>query len=99
MTDTTTITKSRSSLLFVVWGLALVLGAAYILSRHAVPLSKLERLWPGITKAEIKKILGEPRQVVNGEWHFWRWGNAGWVQVSFDDHGQLKAVNDESVFP
>jgi hypothetical protein len=55
---------------------------------------------PGMTKTEVKDVLGEPQnRPSEHEWEFWRWGNAGWVEVWFNNNGTVNYVNDESAFP
>jgi hypothetical protein len=56
-------------------------------------------------KSKISTInfftASEPRRIRVEEpvWEYSRWGNAGYVDVHFDEAGRLQSVNDESVFP
>jgi hypothetical protein len=53
-----------------------------------------------MTEAEVIQILGAPPVIVHpGDWHYSRWGNPGWLEVSFDERGRFIGVNDESAFP
>lgn len=65
-----------------------------------MPRHLLRQIVPGTTKAEVRDILGEPEgDEGSGTWLYERWGNAGWVEVYFDENGAVCEVNDESVFP
>ncbi|NQT16793.1 MAG: hypothetical protein HQ582_28810 [Planctomycetes bacterium] len=65
-----------------------------------MPRHLLRQVVPGITKAEVRDILGEPAEGEDSHtWVYQRWGNAGWVEVCFDEDGAVVEVNDESVFP
>ncbi len=92
------------TLLLAVTVVALVLSSAstliYIVAGPAVPPRLLRQVVPGMTKTEVGDLLGEP-QHRGGEhqWEYWRWGNAGWVEVHFNRVGTVHSVNDESVFP
>ena len=79
----------------------IVLGIPYVLARHAMARSTLNQLAIGMTKEEVRKVLGEPRRIREQEavWEYSRWGNAGYVDIHFDGVGKLQSVNDESVFP
>jgi hypothetical protein len=61
--------------------------------------ARLRRIEPGMTQHQVIEILGEPQSRKEGEWHYERIGNPGWVEVWFDDDGRVQEVNDESVFP
>ncbi len=75
-------------------------GWFYILVRPAMPRSQLNRLVIGMTKDDVRNVLGEPRENREGSvWVYSRWGNAGWFEVHFDDASRFAEVNDESVFP
>ena len=71
----------------------------YILLRPAMPRAKLAQITKGMSKSDVRRVLGEPREKKASDWHFWRWGNAGWVTISFDGVEHVNQVNDESVFP
>lgn len=75
------------------------IGVPYLLVRPAMPRSKLSRLAIGMTKDEIRTVLGEPHKTGENYWEYSRFGNQGWVEIHFDDAGRLVEVNDESVFP
>lgn len=64
-----------------------------------MPRSQLNRLTIGMTKDEVRSVLGEPQKTGKDYWEYSRFGNQGWVEIHFDDAGRLAEVNDESVFP
>lgn len=93
-----------ASLVIVVVLLCFFVGWPYLMIRHAVRRSDLARLAIGMTKDEVRAVLGSPNDVKDGgaEWMTWeyaRWGNAGYVALHFDATGRLAQINDESVFP
>ena len=58
-------------------------GWFYILVRPAMPRSQLNRLVIGMTKDDVRNVLGEPRENREGSvWVYSRWGNAGWFEVT-----------------
>lgn len=74
--------------------------AIYIMARPAMPRHLLRQIAPGMTKAEVRHVLGEPQDREGDyQWEYWRWGNAGWVEVFFNEDGTVNYVNDESAFP
>ncbi len=53
-----------------------------------------------MTKPQVCELLGEPQDSEGvHQWEYWRWGNAGWVEVHFNREGAVLEVNDESVIP
>lgn len=65
-----------------------------------MPRHLLRQVAPGMTKADVRALLGEPQDRDHEcQWEYSRWGNAGWVEVFFDENGTVAYVNDESVFP
>jgi len=104
--DATEATSRRSEILdFLLLGFLvtlLVLATAfYVLARPAVDRSLLAKINPGMTQQQVTSILGQPnRKFENSQqWSYWRWGNAGWVEIKFDEDGCVDYVNDESAFP
>lgn len=91
----------RSALLLAVAALLLapILGL-WVLARPAFDRTLLSRVTPGMSRTQVSTILG-PRSGDEGpsQWEYWRWGNAGWVEIAFDNTDTVIWVNDESVFP
>mgnify|MGYP003333851251 CR=1 FL=1 len=91
-----------SKSLFIV-GLGLFIGLCWLIEAMigpAVPRSRLRQIQPGMTKSEVRKLLGKPRGVEGDwQWEFARPLNVGWVEIWFDDQGCVTEINDESVFP
>ena len=80
--------------------LLLLLITACVLARPAVDRSLLTKIVPGMTKPQVALVLGQPNKTYgDSEWLYWRWGNAGWVEVWFDDSDRVDYINDESAFP
>jgi len=74
--------------------------SVYIAARPAMPRHLLRQVTAGMTKAEVQDILGEPQDREGDyQWEYWRWGNAGWVEIFFHQDGTVDYVNDESAFP
>ena len=72
----------------------------YILARPAFDRTLLSRIAPGMTRAQVSTILGTPNGTEGpSQWEYWRWGNAGWVEIAFTNTDNVLWVNDESVFP
>ncbi len=71
-----------------------------ILARPAFDRTLLSQIRPGMTRAQVSMILGPPNDTEGqSQWEYWRWGNAGWVEIAFDGTDNVLWVNDESVFP
>ena len=49
--------------------LGVLVGWPYLLVRHAIPRSQLNRLVIGMTKDDVRNVLGEPREIRR---YFWR---------------------------
>ena len=65
-----------------------------------IPYAKLDSLAVGMTKAQVKAILGEPAEMTSdGHWIYDRPPNPGWVKVYFDELGRFAGINDESPIP
>lgn len=80
--------------------IAVPLAALYIAARPAMPRHLLRQVKPRMTKAEVREVLGKPKNVeADWQWEYSRWGNAGWVEVAFDKDDRVTYVNDESAFP
>ena len=76
-----------------------ILIAIYVVAASVVPRYQLEQLRQGMSKSEVRAILGKPTFVEGDrEWVYRRWGNPGWVEVYFDEEGLFDHVNDESPF-
>ncbi|HBO45266.1 MAG TPA: hypothetical protein DD670_15325 [Planctomycetaceae bacterium] len=96
--------RRRTALTFI-FGLLLLaviviaLGV-YVMAGPVVPRSHLRQLKQGMSKSEVRAILGNPETAEEDrEWVYSRWGNPGWVEVYFDAEGRFDRVNDESPFP
>lgn len=86
-------------LLIATAAVAVGLGLFFQMAGPVIPAGKLNRLRPGMTQAEVIRILGRPQWDDGGEWVYERWGNPGWVEVRFDGEGRFAGINDESPFP
>lgn len=65
-----------------------------------MPRHLLRQIAPGMTKAEVRDVLGDPQNREGDyQWEYRRWGNAGWVEVFFNKEGTVDYVNDESAYP
>lgn len=91
--------RSWIPLIVVAALLGFFVGVPYLLVRHAMPRSKLNRSETGMAKDEGRTVLGEPHKIGKDSWQYSRFENQGWVEIHFDDAGRLAEVNDESVFP
>ena len=77
-------------------GLLLFMVTVYVTARPAVDRTLLSKVESGMTKQQVTSILGRPNQTSgDSEWLYWRWGNAGWVEVWFDDldHVELSLIH------
>ena len=74
-------------------------GLLYLVIRPAMPPDKIRQLRVGMTEVDVRRILGSPARLGGHLWEYSRWGNAGYVQVTFDANGAVQMINDESVFP
>ncbi len=64
-----------------------------------IPAATLKSL-RGATKADVRRILGEPAKVMYyGDWIYERPLNAGYVAIAFDSDGTVRSVNDEQAEP
>lgn len=72
----------------------------FIMARPAYDRTILAKITPGMTKPQVSKLMGPPHHIANNyEWEYSRSGNAGWVEIWFDEQGLVTSINDESVFP
>ena len=66
----------------------------------AVPKELLHQIHKGMPKERVLEILGKPRAIRNGGiLKYARTGNVGYVDIHFDQKGNVLGVNDESIFP
>jgi hypothetical protein len=71
----------------------------FIMARPAYDRTILARITPGMAKPQVSKLMGPPHHIANAyEWEYSRSGNAGWVEIWFDEQGLVTSINDESVF-
>jgi hypothetical protein len=95
-----TLRFSLRTLGFCVLAISLAIVAIQTVVGPAVPRWKLRQISEGMTKHQVVAILGHPdRESSDHEWQFSRWGNAGWVEIWFNEDGLVGYINDESVFP
>jgi hypothetical protein len=73
-----------------------ILGTLWIFFGPVVSSIKLEKL-EGVTKDEVRRIVGEPEEISDNQWLYSWWPNQGWVSISFDGNGRVAVVNDEQV--
>lgn len=85
-------------LLFLTAGAALLVFAAQKLYGPVFPKHHLERIQSGMSKDEVRSILGTPQKANAIEWTYWHSPNPGWVEIWFDRRGRVSSVNDESAF-
>ena len=72
----------------------------YIMVRPAYDRTVLAKITPGMTKPQVSKLMGPPEHIASSnEWQYSRTGNAGYVQILFDQKGLVSGINDEFVFP
>lgn len=61
--------------------------------------SELQKLTPGMSKGQVEAVIGKPTRYYGSDtWIYERTMNPGWVAIYFDDEGQIREINDESVF-
>ena len=91
---------------FSIRGLLLAVAAIGVLSfagqrtfGPAMPPHLLGRVQEGMSKEQVRAILGTPQEAGANEWEYWRAPNPGWVEVWFNKHGRVAWINDESAFP
>lgn len=72
----------------------------FIMARPAYNRMVLAKITPGMSKPQVSKLMGPPQHIRSAhEWEYSRSGNAGWVEIWFDEKGTVTDINDESVFP
>jgi hypothetical protein len=72
----------------------------FIMARPAYDRTILSQITRGMTKPQVSKLMGPPHHIASAhEWEYSRSGNAGWVEIWFDEKGLVTSINDESVFP
>ena len=92
MTTLATIFLRTTGALFLIgiFGFGLVLLQ---FSRPPFDLLKLQRLHGGMTKEDVRGILGQPRSVEAAAWHYAR--SMAWpiVHVHFDSSGRFESYD------
>ena len=92
--------RQRTTLLaFVAFLAAFVVTIAFAARTvlgPVIPRPQLEQLKKGMTKSEVRAILGDPKVIDGSQWIYTRWANPGWVEVYFDADERFRNVNDES---
>ena len=78
--------------------LSATLAPVYLMFRPALPTSTLNRIHIGMSKHDVRTILGEPRDINKYQWTYSRFGNNGWVAIMFDEKDKVLEINDESAF-
>jgi hypothetical protein len=94
-------TRSCTCLVLVLAGvLSVPCVILFVIARPPIDRKLLSRITPGMTRSQVSTILGPPHDTQgSNQWEYSRWGNAGWVEISFDATDRVRSVNDESVFP
>ena len=70
------------------------------MARPAYDRTVLAKITRGMTKPQVSKLMGSPQHIAGpNEWQYSRSGNAGYLQIWFDEKGKFSGINDESVFP
>ncbi|NLE37590.1 MAG: outer membrane protein assembly factor BamE [Pirellulaceae bacterium] len=92
----------RTALTFVfgllVLAVIVVTWGVYVVAGPVVPRSQLRQLKQGMSKSEVRAILGNPETAEEDQqWVYSRWGNPGWVEVHFDAEGRFDRVNSETI--
>lgn len=75
-----------------------LLAAGVGLVRHLgpiVPLSVEARLTPGMSKPQVRDLLGEPNKIEQSRWVYTRFANPGWCSIYWDDSDRLSDVDNE----
>ena len=92
--------RIRSTILPLFLLLLVPAALLYLPIRSAVSPALLSKVRTGMTKIQVKSILGAPDYVHNPyQWDYARLGNVGYVSIGFDSNELVSYVNDESVFP
>lgn len=71
------------------WLLSALILSYLVMERPPFPLARMEQLRVGMTKAEVRALLGDP---VNCQGNVWKW-SIGWpiVSVEFDERGRFRS--------
>jgi len=66
----------------------------------SAPISKAQwdSIRPGMTKADVLAIMGQPDSYDGNQLEYSKFLNAGWVEFAFDGDDVLVWKNDESAF-
>jgi hypothetical protein len=76
----------------------LAIATVWITSGPVISPHRLARLEVA-TQQDVLRELGQPAEIQSSRsWIYERWGNFGYVTISFDDQGRVRTINDESVF-
>ncbi len=82
----------------VVGGIALLVGAVWLVAGNPVSQSKWDRVHKGMTKDQVVAIMGKPGSADGNQIKYSQFLNVGWVEFAFDERGVLISKNDESAF-
>lgn len=77
----------------VFWVIVCAAGgcALYICAR--IPTERqLKRVVIGMTRAEVKSIIGNPYKEGTGEWYYWSWGAPDPIGIGFDEDGRVNHI-------
>lgn len=75
-----------------------VVNAFWYFLGPVIPQELLRTVVAGTAKKDVVQRIGEPSEVDLNSWIYTRWGNQGYVVISFTDDGRVLSVNDESAF-
>ncbi len=73
----------------------LFLGRVLYLSALPVPPYKVAQLKVGMTKSEVRDILGEPEESGKHGWTYDTFFGIGWVTIYFDDDEKISWTDNE----
>ncbi len=95
---------SLRSLLISIGFLAFALTFAklfYSWAGPVIPASLVQQLEPGLTKEQVRRLLGTPTEADVSMWRYQRItsSSAGFFDLYFDENGKLDWYDDESHFP
>ena len=80
--------KKYVAISLVVLAAAGLIDAAVRPSGPPVPLEVLDQLKEGMTKDEVREMVGPPTKVwPHGDWYYSRFLRFGYVNIDFDDNG------------
>lgn len=83
----------------VVAGALLVCCAGWLIVGPVIPARTLELLHSA-PMDDVRRLLGDPSQIQDsGNWIYDRPPTQGWVAISFNENGRVRAIDDEQACP